>query len=75
MKAINTINTKEMENISGGGADYLHVFSCDPSKCKHPNKYRTGADKEDPRWLLFSQHQYEYFCPQCKETIWVDEER
>ena len=64
----------QMEQVNGGGADLLHLASC--GVCPHPNlRYKTGEDRKDSRWLIFSQHQFEYFCPECKKTFWEDEER
>ena len=68
------LNPEKLEQISGGGVDLIHVFTHDPDTCTHPDRYKTGAQREDPRRIFFSQHQFEYFCPKCKETFWVDEE-
>ena len=64
---------EEMEQISGG---FVYPDGMRPlmDKCKHEHKYKTGAQREDSRWLIFSQHQFEYYCEDCKKKIWIDEE-
>ena len=58
-----------MENIAGGSP------LCPKKCCKHPYRVQTGREREDPRWIFWSQHQYEYYCPKCHRTVWKDEER
>lgn len=73
-KKMGELKQEKMEQINGGGADLTHVFTGNPNICIHPDRYKTGAQREDPRWFGCSQHQFEYCCPKCKETFWVDEE-
>ncbi len=68
------LNREKLEEISGGAVDITHLRTSGYITCTHPDKYKTGAQREDTRWLAFSQHQFEYYCPKCKETFWVDEE-
>ncbi len=69
-------NKKELKNEeldeATGGALYPDGIG---NRCKHPNKVKTSAEREDSRFIFFSQHQYQYYCPDCKQTFWVDEER
>ncbi len=67
----NQLENEELENVTGG-ALYPDGIG-DP--CKHTNKVKTGNEREDSRFFFFSQHQFEYYCPDCKKTFWVDEER
>ena len=71
-KDVRELNPDKLEQFSGSDMDITHLGSC--GVCMHEGMYKTGAQREDPRWLFFSQHQFEYYCPKCKETIWVDEE-
>ena len=34
------------------------------NQCMHAGKYRTGAQREERRWIFWSQHQFEYYCPE-----------
>ncbi len=63
---------KEELKEAAGGALYPDGIG---DKCKHPNKQRTGAEREDSRFFFWSQHQFQYYCPDCKKTFWRDEER
>ncbi len=65
------LENEEMDNITGG-ALYPDGIG---NQCNHPNKYKTGAEREDSRFVFWSQHQYQYYCPDCQHYIWVDEER
>ncbi len=65
------LNMKELDDVAGG-ALYPDGFG---NTCKHTNKVKTGAEREDSRFIFFSQHQYQYYCNDCKQYIWVDEER
>ncbi len=62
---------EELDEIAGG-ALYPDGIG---NRCQHPAKVKTGAEREDSRFIFFSQHQFQYYCPDCKQYIWVDEER
>ncbi len=63
---------QEVLDNTEGGALYPDGIG---DKCKHPNAVKTGAEREDSRFIFWSQHQYQYYCPDCKKYIWKDEER
>ena len=42
-------------------------------ECDNNDAYRTGAQREDSRFIFFSQHQFEYHCLICGENFWKDE--
>ena len=42
-------------------------------ECNHNDSYRTSAQREDSRFIFFSQHQFEYHCLICGENFWKDE--
>ena len=71
-----TADTKEMaadvlDTVVGGnladGPGYLN-------SCKHEHKEKTGAQREDYRYIIWSKHQFEYYCEDCGKKIWIDEE-
>ena len=62
---IEELTQEQMEQISGGKKT---------NRCHHPHKYKTGNQREDSRFIFWSQHQFEYFCPDCERTFWTDEE-
>ena len=68
------MNQEQAEQVSGGAYQKTRDTKYD-GNCRHPRKYKTGRDREDSRWIVCSQHQYEYYCPDCRKTFWVDEER
>ena len=74
METTKALNQEALEQISGGGVDMTHLVTCKSNQCMHPHEYKTGEQREDERWIFFSQHQFEYICPDCKETNWYDEE-
>ena len=59
MKKVLTL--EEAEQAAGGnipdGPGYL---------CGHNHKEKTGAEREDSRWIFFTQHQFGYYCYDCK---------
>lgn len=63
------LEQKELEGFAGG----VSLFRKEHSECDHEGKYRTGAQREDSRFIFFSQHQFEYFCPKCGKKFWLDE--
>ena len=66
------LNTEELDKVAGGGGRRrVHVIS----KCRHEHATRTGKEREDSFFVFWSKHQYEYFCPDCKESFWQSEER
>ena len=67
------LGPKGQESVFGGNlAPGGVAFPVD--QCKHPRKYKTGNEREDSRFFLWSQHQFEYYCPDCDQKIWIDEE-
>ena len=67
------LNADEQDNVSGGSvAPGGTAFPVE--NCNHPRKYKTGQEREDSRFILWSQHQFEYYCPDCKKNVWIDEE-
>ena len=46
------LEQKELEGFAGGGS----LFRKEHSECDHEGKYRTGAQREDSRFIFFSQH-------------------
>ena len=66
------LRLEEMEKVSGG-MDPTMIK--EERKCKHHNRVKTGNEREDSRFIFWSQHQYEYLCTDCQKTFWVDEER
>jgi len=70
MKNTKKLNEEAMENVNGGYAKP----DVSPKRCHHPNKYKTGAEREEIHWLFFKQRQCEYCCPDCQRTFWVDED-
>lgn len=38
------------------------------------NKYRTGNERETPRFIFWSVHEKEYHCPDCNSTWWERED-
>ena len=72
--SLKELNTEQTEQVFGG----LICRDAEPvltDRCKHRNKVKTGDDREDSRFIFWSKHQYEYTCPDCGKTFWVDEER
>ncbi len=65
------LTEEELEKVTGA-ALYPDGIG---SSCKHIHKHRTGAEREDSRFIFFSQHQYQYFCDDCQKYVWIDEER
>ena len=64
------VSSQELQNVNGGnvaGGSFMGH--------KHTKGSRTGREREDSRWIFFSQHQYEYICSECGEKFWADEER
>ena len=67
------LNPEEMDQAAGG----FRFKTKNPYKnfpCVHPHKTKTGREREDSRYLVFSQHQFEYVCPDCGKKFWADEE-
>ena len=66
----------ELSQVAGGGP--VTGFPDAPYKqqsiCTHTRRVKTGKEREDRRWLICTQHQFEYQCIDCKKTFWVDEE-
>ena len=62
------LNMDEMDRVAGGVSSMV-------TNCPHTNRVKTGREREDSRFIFWSQHQYEYLCKDCQETFWVDEER
>ena len=73
MEKCKELSTEKMEKVTGGS---VYPDGMQPlfDKCEHEHKVKTGAQREDSRWVFFSQHQFEYYCLDCKKNIWVDEE-
>lgn len=42
--------------------------------CSHEHRERTGRVREDYRYIIFSEHQVEYYCHDCGKTVWIDED-
>ena len=73
LRRISSLSSDEQENVSGGSvAPGGLIFPAE--NCKHPRKYKTGNEREDSRFVLWSQHQFEYYCPDCDKKFWIDEE-
>ena len=75
MKSMNhtqEVNTEAMKNVVGAGVWAPHGWS---TICEHPCRRKTGEEREDPRFIFWSQHQYEYICPDCGKIWWKNEER
>ena len=63
------LSKDELEQASGGNA-HLRKSGRKRFQCHHPNKVRTGNEKEDDFFIFWSRHKYEYTCPDCGSTIW-----
>ena len=65
------MTARALERAAGGnipdGPGYM-------TGCSHEHKWKTGEEREDYRYIIFSQHEVEYFCEDCGKTIWVDED-
>ena len=71
MLTITSVNTGALGGITG----YYSGDGIPASPaCYHHTAYRTAAEREDSRFIFWSQHQFEYYCPECDDTIWRDEE-
>ena len=68
-KEMEKLNTEELDQVAGGRT-HLHGSS---DKCRHPNKVRTGNEREKDIFFFWSRHQFEYNCPDCGETFWQGE--
>ena len=67
------LSAGELESVSGGSLiPGGTVYTVDD--CKHSHKYKTGKEREDSRFFLWSQHQFQYHCLDCDKDIWIDEE-
>ncbi|WP_026661381.1 hypothetical protein [Butyrivibrio proteoclasticus] len=56
----------ELEKVSGGSL-YLDGMK---KHCLHERKCRTGGERDVTRWIFWDAHEYQYFCPDCKEMFW-----
>ena len=65
------LTPEEAEPAVGGnipdGPGYMTV-------CSHKHKEKTGEEKEDYRYIIFSQHMVEYYCHDCGKKVWIDED-
>ena len=69
-KETNKLNPEELDQVAGG------LSRRDARKiraCPHTNKLKTGNEKEDSFLIFWSIHKYEYYCPECKQMIWLPE--
>ena len=64
------LNQEQMEQVTGARRKWEKGRNCDST-----HRVKTGNDREDSRFIFWSQHQYEYLCLDCGHTYWVDEER
>ena len=64
------LNQEQMEQVTGARRKWIKGGNCDST-----HRVKTGNDREDSRFIFWSQHQYEYLCLDCGHTFWVDEER
>ncbi len=64
------LNLEQIEQVTGARRKWEKGRNCDPM-----HRVKTGNDREDSRFIFWSQHQYEYLCLDCGHTYWVDEER
>ena len=68
------LKQNELTEVTGGGPITKFANDYYGHGCMHKRKFKTGNQREDPRWIFASQHQFEYQCHDCKKTFWVDEE-
>lgn len=64
------LNQEQMVQVTGARRKWIKGGNCDST-----HRVKTGNDREDSRFIFWSQHQYEYLCLDCGHTYWVDEER
>ena len=62
----------ELEQVSGAEIQ-VGIDSYEPP-CRHPNLVKTDWQREDERFIFWTQHQFAYICFDCKKLIWRDEE-
>lgn len=67
----------DLDEVAGGtaivaGTKYATTALFCPNH--HKGMARTGNQREDSRFIWWSQHQWEYRCPTCGYTRWNDEE-
>ena len=72
MLSITCLNTN---SFGGMTALFPPDLSVPKVSCDHVDSYRTGAQREDSRFIFFSQHQFEYHCSICGENFWRDEDQ
>lgn len=66
-----------LEDVAGGTAftagsyNYNWAIQCPGHLTK---SYRTGREKEEPVFFFWSQHMIEYYCPDCQQSWWVEQE-
>ena len=41
------------------------------SGCPHERRLRTGNERDDSFLFFWSRHMYEYYCPGCRQMIWL----
>lgn len=70
-KMVTAIKDEALEKVTGGS---LYLGGVPFRVCKHDHKNRTGGERADSRWIWWSQHQFQYFCPECKKMFWEDED-
>ena len=63
------LNLNEMTPAAGcAKKDYLPKIFC----THRENSVRLGPEREDSRFILWSQHQYLVHCYDCGHDIWID---
>ena len=60
------LNPEELDQVAGGRRRDAGLGP----RCQHEHKFRTGNEKEDSFFIFWSRHKYEYYCPDCKMTLW-----
>ena len=67
------LNPEQLEQITG--ADVMGMETRYPDDCcHHPHAVKTSWQRKDEFFIFWTQHQFAYLCPDCKEIFWVYED-
>ena len=67
------LNPEQLEQITG--ADVMGMETRYPDDCcHHPHAVKTSWQRKDEFFIFWTQHQFAYLCPDCKEIFWVNED-